>query len=59
MRPRVFGAAIGFIGAPTRARERPSAPATTPKRVMFEATEAPRGEVGHADNPGLVGGARS
>jgi len=45
VRPRVFGAPIGFIGAPTRARERPRAPTTNPRNprpVMFEAAEIPR-----------------
>jgi hypothetical protein len=59
VRPRVFGAPIGFIGAPTSARERPSAPATTLKRVMLEATEVPRADAYPANTPGLVGGTRS
>jgi hypothetical protein len=59
VRPRVFGAPIGLIGALTSARERPPPPRDNAKTVTFEATGIPRGNANHATTPGLVGGARS
>jgi len=59
VRPRVFGAPNGFIGAPTGARERPAAPATQPGTVMSEGQGDITKAGQYTDPQGLLGGARS